>query len=62
MLTREELMKARIKNDSKRLIEKAMRKEPPQLDRNVKAWLKSGTQLPEIDKGAKSHENTVLMD
>ena len=35
-------MKARVKNDSKRLIEKAMRRDPPELDRNVKAWLKSG--------------------
>ena len=52
-------MKARVKNDSKRLIEKAMRKDPPELERNVKAWLKSGAQLPEIEKGGK---NDVLMD
>ena len=58
-MTREELIKARVKNDSKRLIEKAMRKDPPELDRNVKAWLKPSGELPEIDRREEKYKNAL---
>ena len=56
-------MRERVKADSKRLIQKAMGREPPEMERNVKAWLKSGPgpELPAIEGAEEKYKNALVL-
>ena len=56
-------MRERVKADSKRLIQKAMGRAPPEMDRNVKAWLKPGPapELPAIEGAEEKYKNALVL-
>ena len=56
-------MREKVKVDSKRLIQKAMGREPPEMERNVKAWLKPGPgpELPSIEGAGEKYKNALIL-
>ena len=54
-------MREKVKVDSKRLIQKAMGREPPEMERNVKAWLKPRSELPSIEGTEDKLKNALMV-